>query len=39
VHMPELSLYETFRGGILERVPAPSPPPRRTLPLVHLPAG
>jgi hypothetical protein len=24
VHMPELGLYETFRGGVLERVPAPS---------------
>ena len=33
VHMPELGLYDTFRGGVLERVPAvalalaPSVPP------------
>ncbi|HEY3873040.1 MAG TPA: STM4011 family radical SAM protein [Actinocrinis sp.] len=26
VHMPELGLYDTFRGGVLERVPASSTP-------------
>lgn len=39
VHMPELGLHETFRDGLLERVPASSRPPRTVLPLIDSPAG
>lgn len=33
VHMPELGLYETFRGGVLERVPVPDTPLRALPPI------
>ena len=47
VHMPELGLYETFAGGVLERIPAGRPPgpsgevvpPAWSVPSTRLPGG
>jgi hypothetical protein len=38
VHMPELGLYDTFRGGVLERVPALEPARLRSAPAAGTPA-